>query len=713
MPWAVKQPGYEVETVATGLQLPVSVALVPDPGSDPGDPFLYVTELYGTIKVVTRDGTVSDYATGLLNFNPTGNFPGSGEQGVTGITVDPASGDVFASMVYQSGASGQPHYPKVVRFHSDDGGKTAATRTTILDMFGEVQGASHQVSNLTIGPDGRLYVHNGDGFDSTTAQNLNSFRGKVLRMNLYGSAASNNRFYDASDGITARDYVFAYGFRNPFGGAWRAADSGHYAVENGPSVDRLARVVAGQNYGWDGTNASMGNFALYNWDPAHAPVNIAFVQPQTFAGSGFPFEKRDHAFVTESGPTWATGPQARGKRIVEFAPGADDSFAGSKPVNLVEYTGTGKATAAGLAAGPDGLYFTELYKDQDYTSAIDAGARLLRVSWVGDLTPPAVTVTTPAHGSATNDPTVTLTGAAGIDRRDSHTVTVKIWSGDSPSGSPLHTADAVRTGNTWSVDAPALAEGTYTARAEQSDSAGNTGLSIPHTFTVDTTRPGVSLTTPIDGSVTNDPTVTLTGAAGIDRRDSHTVTVKIWSGDSPSGSPLHTADAVRTGNTWFVDAPALAEGTYTARAEQSDSAGNTGVSTANTFRVSASAVPSPFTPIVDVKPPAIRLGGKRIQKAGKRVSVVVKATSENVRATASGKVSIRGKKKAHKLKGVKARFIARGHRATLRLKVSKKALRAIKRALGRHRKVWARLTIKARDAAGNTTIKRRTIKLRR
>jgi hypothetical protein len=207
--------------------------------------------------------------------------------------------------------------------------------------------------------------------------------------------------------------------------------------------------------------------------------------------------------------------------------------------------------------------------------------------------------------------------------------------------------------------------------------------------------------------------VTLTGAAGIDRRDSHTVTVKIWSGDSPSGSPLHTADAVRTGNTWFVDAPALAEGTYTARAEQSDSAGNTGVSTANTFRVSASAVPSPFTPIVDVKPPAIRLGGKRIQKAGKRVSVVVKATSENVRATASGKVSIRGKKKAHKLKGVKARFIARGHRATLRLKVSKKALRAIKRALGRHRKVRARLTIKARDAAGNTTIKRRTIKLRR
>lgn len=32
-----------------------------------------------------------------------------------------------------------------------------------------------------------------------------------------------------------------------------------------------------------------------------------------------------HAFVTESGPTYATGPQTRGKRIVEFDP---DPFTG-------------------------------------------------------------------------------------------------------------------------------------------------------------------------------------------------------------------------------------------------------------------------------------------------------------------------------------------------------------------------------------------------
>jgi glucose/arabinose dehydrogenase len=386
--WTPVQPGYVVDEVAGGFQLPVNIAFVPNPGPSRRAPLLYVTELYGNIKVVTRDGSVSDYATGLLNFNPTGNFPGSGAQGVTGAVVDPISGDVFASMLYDSAPPNGPHYPKVVRFHSTDGGLTAASQATVLDMPGETQPQSHQISNLSIGPDGKLYVHMGDGFMSATAQDLSSFRGKILRLNVDGTAPPDNPFYDGSG--TARDYVFAYGFRNPFGGAWRAANNAHYEVEDGPNVDRLARIDQGVNYLWDGTNASMRTNALYNWVPAHAPVNIAFTQQQTFGGSGFPPSQMDHAFVTESGPTWATGPQVQGKRIVEFGPDPSSGEIGGHPRGLVEYTGTGKATAVGLAAGPNGLYFTELYKDLNSTSAIDRGARLLRVRYVGD-SPPAGT----------------------------------------------------------------------------------------------------------------------------------------------------------------------------------------------------------------------------------------------------------------------------------------------------------------------------------
>ena len=377
------QPGFVIEEVAGDFQLPTNIAFVPNPGPNPTDPLFYVTELYGTIKVVRRNGVTSDYATNLLNFNPTGAFPGSGEQGLTGIAVDPLTGDVYASRVTATNPldPNGAHHPQVVKFTSNNGGLTAATTTVIRDMVGESQGQSHQISNVSFGPDGLLYVHNGDGFDFTTAQNLESYRGKVLRMNLDGTAPGDNPFYNEADGISARDYVYAYGLRNPFGGAWRALDGQHYSVENGPSVDRFARILPGVNYGWNNTDSSMTINAIYNWNPATAPVNIAFVQPSTFGGSLFPPGFMDRAFVSESGSTYATGPQTNGKRLTYFELDANGNRL-SGPTTLLRYTGTGKGSVVGLAAGPDGLYFTELYKDLGAVTPIDRGARVFRVRYV-------------------------------------------------------------------------------------------------------------------------------------------------------------------------------------------------------------------------------------------------------------------------------------------------------------------------------------------
>lgn len=383
IPYVAFDPGFVIEEVAGGFQLPVNLAFVPNPGSNPNDPLFYVNELYGTIKVVTNDLTVSDYATNLLNFNPTGSFPGSGEQGLAGLVVDPVTGDLFVTRVADTdGLPGGVHHPQVVRLSSTDGGYTASSITVILDMIGETQGQSHQVSNATIGPDGKLYIHNGDGFDSSTALNLDSYRGKILRMNLDGTAPTDNPLYNAADGINSRDYIYAYGFRNPFGGAWRASDGHHYEVENGNALDRLVRVEEGGNYGWNGSDSSLLPDALYVWNPAHAPVNVEFVQPETFGGSNYPDSKQDHAFVSESGPTYALGPQVEGKRILDFKLDANGNVEGT-PTTLIEYVGTGRGTVAGLAAGPDGLYFTELYKDLDVVTPIDAGARVFRVRFIG------------------------------------------------------------------------------------------------------------------------------------------------------------------------------------------------------------------------------------------------------------------------------------------------------------------------------------------
>jgi Ca2+-binding RTX toxin-like protein len=200
---------------------------------------------------------------------------------------------------------------------------------------------------------------------------------------------------------------------------------------------------------------------------------------------------------------------------------------------------------------------------------------------------------------------------------------VKVHAGSSASGTPVQTLNATRSGGSWSVDgSPALADGTYTARAEQSDAAGNTGQSGAHTFTIDSTPPNVGLTTPANGSSTSDTTPAYSGGAGDAASDSSTVTVKVYAGSSASGTPVQTLSATRSGASWTIDgSPGLSPGTYTARAEQSDAAGNTASSNANTFTITPTT-PPPLT--CDGRPATISgNGANNVIKGTKGPDVIV------------------------------------------------------------------------------------------
>jgi glucose/arabinose dehydrogenase len=362
VPWTVSSD-LEVDIAAQGLTLPVSIAFIPNPGSSSDSPLFYVVELYGTIKVVRRNGIMSDYATDILNYTPSNVFPGSGEQGLGSAVVDPENGDVFVTLVYGPTPEipGAPLYGAVDRLSSTDGGRTASSHRRVLDMQPEIQAPAHQPSNVTFGPDGYLYVHTGDGLIPESSQDLAQFRGKILRMTRAGAAVHTNPYYNARDGITARDYVYASGFRNAWGGAWRTSDKSHYFVENGPGVDRMARLVAGRNYGWDGGDPSMYNYAIYTWVPSTSPANITFLQTSTFGRSGFPSSYDGRAYITEFccgvGPGWSSG-----KVITEWLIDADGNLTeGRRPV--ATYNGSGAATPVAIAAGPDGLYFSDLFGD--------------------------------------------------------------------------------------------------------------------------------------------------------------------------------------------------------------------------------------------------------------------------------------------------------------------------------------------------------------
>lgn len=380
VPWTVRERGYVVEPVVGGFQLPVNIAFA----REGGEAWFYVLELYGTLKVVTRAGEVRDFATGLIDYDPTGNFPGNGEGGVAGLTIDPENGDLYVTGVFWQDRNVRELQPRVMRLRPSPDGLLAESVETVFAPGGERQPPSHQISNVTVGPDRKLYVHMGDGGQFWLAQDMTTMRGKILRINLDGTAPPDNPFYDAGDGIGPADFIYALGLRNPFGGSWRRFDQELYIVENGPSCDRLLRLTAGANFEWDGTDASfLQSDALLVWWPPTAPVQLTFVEPAVFGGSGFPAPKQGLGFFTESGPTWAAGPQENGKSISSIGISADGRKLDSGRQVFVEYDGSGRASAAGIAAGPDGLYFTNLYKDFDYESPIDRGAEVYRVRWTG------------------------------------------------------------------------------------------------------------------------------------------------------------------------------------------------------------------------------------------------------------------------------------------------------------------------------------------
>ena len=146
-----------------------------------------------------------------------------------------------------------------------------------------------------------------------------------------------------------------------------------------------------------------------------------------------------------------------------------------------------------------------------------------------------------------------------------------------------------------------LGEGPHTFEVRALDGAGNESTGATHSWTIDV-APVVTLATPADGSSTNDSTPTFSGTAGTAFGDSATVTVKVYAGPAPSGTPVQTLDATRDSfGAWSIDASdPLATGTYTAQAEQDDLDGNVGLSSANTFSIDATPPP---TPTINSGPP--------------------------------------------------------------------------------------------------------------
>jgi aldose sugar dehydrogenase len=287
----IADSNLQVQTVATGLSLPTSMAFL-----GPND-ILVLEKDTGMVKRI-KDGTVLPRP--LLDIN----VATESERGMLGIDVLKLTSNLYYVFLYytkaQSSDGGDPIANQLVRYllinHPALGpaqGRMVAPK--LLLNLPVTPGPNHNGGKVVVGPDRNVYTVLGDLNRQTQAQNFENGpspdgtsgilrvkqHGKTVGAGILGSTHPLNKY-------------FAYGIRNSFGIDFDPVGK-LWDTENGPdSNDEINLVEPGFNSGWadimgmapDGFDfnnlVSFGGRGRYSnpefvWTESVAPTAIEFL----------------------------------------------------------------------------------------------------------------------------------------------------------------------------------------------------------------------------------------------------------------------------------------------------------------------------------------------------------------------------------------------------------------------------------------------------
>ena len=243
-PWEFDTGDYHIKVtkVVGNLDLPWAFAFLPN-----GD--ILVTERAGQMRVVRR---------GVLDPTPLSGVPKvlfRSTDGLSDVKLHPNfQKNHYVYFTYAKASPEGDGTCALARGRFDGGTelKDVEVLFTALPYTPRNQQQS-ATAVITWGRDAKIYMTCASpNQDRSKAQDPNSHRGKILRLNDDGTAPTDNPFVGAYlYGITYYPEIFTVGMRVPLGITVNPLTGDMWEVENGPQGgDEMNLIQAGKNYGW-------------------------------------------------------------------------------------------------------------------------------------------------------------------------------------------------------------------------------------------------------------------------------------------------------------------------------------------------------------------------------------------------------------------------------------------------------------------------------
>ncbi|HEY1038378.1 MAG TPA: PQQ-dependent sugar dehydrogenase [Bacteroidia bacterium] len=311
----VKAQSYTSTTIVTGLNYPVAFD-VADDGR------FFITQKGGNTEGSCANGLIrvfSSTGTSLGTFyNLTDSVQCDFERGLLGIELDPDFNNNHYVYAYYNHIYNGDERIRVVRFTEVSNVGTNPSIVFDLDVANNIPG-NHVGGNIHFRPSdpNHLYITLGDlAYQQTNvalnyANKLTNPYGKILRINLDGSAPTDNPYYDDGNPLATNcDWIWSYGHRNSFDFCFNPVTDSMYNSENGLNQWDEANIIhRGGFYGWANCEGNYMNSSTSNlcnltgdvrpittWGPGNLPAVTGIL---FYTGSVWP-ELENHLIIADN-----------------------------------------------------------------------------------------------------------------------------------------------------------------------------------------------------------------------------------------------------------------------------------------------------------------------------------------------------------------------------------------------------------------------------